>query len=100
MGKCWKNLDEFDVAEDENYIWHNNQNHNTPLGVKATITLDPSQIVVSNMQHTEEGSIKVCANCKKICELLTADSLESSQHSEMGMPLQKNSIRKFFQSIF
>ena len=86
---CWKIVDEFDLEEDENYIWYDKLNHNTPLELEAIVMLDPEQIVVGNMKHAEEGNIKVRVHFKMICELLNADSLKLIQHTEMMVPLQE-----------
>ena len=58
-GECWKIVDEFDLAEDENCIQYNKWNHTTSLVAETIAVLDLEQIVVSDMKHAEEGSIKV-----------------------------------------
>ena len=61
-------------------MWSNKWSHNTPLVAETLAVLDLVEIVVSNIKYVEEGRIKVHMDCKKVWELLTVDSLKSSQH--------------------
>ena len=58
--------------------------NNTVMTTEALIMLDLVATVVRNIGAKERGKLKVCANCKVMCDVLTLDIIKASQFALDG----------------
>ena len=72
------------MLEEDNCVSSNEGNQSAFLEVEATLFLDLLNTVVGDAKNIEEGRFIVCMDCRKVWELLIADTLKVIQHAGDG----------------
>ena len=84
MEGAWIIEDVYLINKSEGAVVSNQWKHNTAMAAEALTIFDLVATVVRNLGATKKGKLKVCTDCKVICDVLMLDRIKSSQFALDG----------------